>query len=156
MDIRKEIKNIDWSQYETAYGNADQDIPEYLNQSKYIPKVSRLLLDLFSENKEWAMKATHYLWCGLCHQHAFVSSAALPAYDFLIYGLKNLEDNLKIEILDILLGFSICTAGVNLSDSWQGKLRSKLKEDMGYFQKLALNTNEEILSFAESIIEYLE
>ncbi len=155
MDIRNEIKNIDWSQYETAYGNANQNIPEYLNQSKYIPKVPSLLLDLFSEDKEHAMKATHYLWCSLCHQHGFVSSAALPAYDFLIYGLKNLEDNLKIEILDILLGFSICTAGVNLTDSWQGKLRSKLKEDMGYFQELALSTNEEILSFAESIIEYL-
>jgi hypothetical protein len=156
MDIRNEIKNIDWSQYETAYGNANQNIPEYLNQSKYIPKVPSLLLDLFSEDKEHAMKATHYLWCSLCHQHGFVSSAALPAYDFLIYGLKNLEDNLKIEILDILLGFSICTAGVNLTDSWQGKLRSKLKEDLGYFQELALSTNEEILSFAQSIIEYLE
>lgn len=77
-------------------------------------------------------------------------------HDFLIYGIKNLEDSLKIEILDILLGFSIGTAGVNLSDSWQGKLRSKLKEDMGYFKELALNTNEEILSFAESIMEYLE
>ncbi|WP_353095646.1 hypothetical protein [Tissierella praeacuta] len=155
MDIRNEIKNIDWSQYETAYGNANQDIPQYLDQSKYIPKVSSLLLDLFSEDKECAMKATHYLWCGLCHQHVSVSSAALPAYDFLIYGLKNLDDNLKIEILDILIGFSICTAGANLPDSWQGKLRNKLKEDMGYFQELALNTNEEILSFAESVIECL-
>lgn len=108
MDIKNELKNIDWSQYETAYGNANQDITDYLNPSKYIPKVSSLLLNIFSDDKECAMKATHELWCGLCHQHSFVSSAALPAYDFLIYGLKNLDDDLKIEILDILMGFSIC------------------------------------------------
>ena len=95
------------------------------------------------------------MW-GLCHWHTFVSSDRFPVYDFFIYGLKNLDANLKIEILDILIVFSICTAGANLSDSWQGKLRSKLKEDMGYFQELALNTNEEILSFAQSVIEYLE
>lgn len=55
-----------------------------------------------------------------------------------IYGLKILDDDLKVEILDILMGFSICTGEENHADSWQGKLRSKLKEDMKYFQELCL------------------
>ncbi len=46
----------------------------------------------FSENHEEAMQATNHLWCGLCHQYAFISSASLPAFDFLLYGLKNLDN----------------------------------------------------------------
>ena len=74
----KMIDEIDWSQYETAYGNAAQDIPHF--QAGKTPSVPRSLWDLFSGDRERAIRATGDLWAGLCHQHAYISSAALPAY----------------------------------------------------------------------------
>lgn len=104
-DIKNQIQSIDWSQYETAYGNAGEDIPSYTDPKHIIPKMETQLLNLFSDDHEIAMEATHNLWCGLCHQYSFVSSAALPACEFLLYGLKTLDNELKIELLDILRGF---------------------------------------------------
>ena len=75
--LYKMIDEIDWSQYETAYGNAAQDIPHF--QAGKTPSVPRSLWDLFSGDRERAIRATGDLWAGLCHQHAYVSSAALPA-----------------------------------------------------------------------------
>lgn len=157
-DIRVIIDSIDWSEYETAYGNADQDIPHYTNSGNkhnYTPKVSQSLLDLFSEDKETAMQATHDLWCGLCHQHAFVSSASLPAYDILFYALQCLDDDMKVELLDIFCGFAVCISKENSPGSWQGQLRSKLERDKAYFQTLTGHSNEDISGFSESIVEEL-
>ncbi len=95
--LYKMIEDIDWSQYETAYGNAAQDIPHF--QCGSTPSVPSSLWALFSGDRERAMQATSDLWAGLCHQHAYVSSAALPAYDFLMIGLKELDDGLKVELL---------------------------------------------------------
>lgn len=147
MRIFEEISKIDWGKYETAYGNAASDNENY--------NVEENLKQLFSGNEEMAIKATHHLWCGLCNQRAFVSSAALPAYDFLLYGLKNLNDELKIEILDILLGFATCISADNPPGSWQGRLREKLAGDQVYFQVLSSNENEDIASFSENIVEAL-
>lgn len=147
MKIFEEIQKIEWDKYETAYGNAaseneDANIEENLKQ-------------LFAGNKELAINATHHLWCGLCHQHAFVSSAALPAYDFLFYGLQHLEDDLKVEILDIIMGIACGISRENQPDSWQGRLRAKLERDRVYFQVLSSQENEDIASFAENIVEAL-
>ena len=102
--LYKMIDEIDWSQYETAYGNAAQDIPHF--QAGKTPSVPRSLWDLFSGDRERAIRATGDLWAGLCHQHAYISSAALPAYDFLMIALRELDDELKVELLDIFLGFA--------------------------------------------------
>ena len=53
-------------------------------QAGKTPSVPRSLWDLFSGDRERAIRATGDLWAGLCHQHAYISSAALPAYDFLM------------------------------------------------------------------------
>lgn len=71
--LYKMIDEIDWSQYETAYGNAAQDIPHF--QCGQTPSVPRSLEELFSGDWNRAMAATSGLWAGLCHQHAYVSSA---------------------------------------------------------------------------------
>ena len=72
-ELYKMIDEIDWSQYETAYGNAAQDIPHF--QCGQTPSVPRSLGELFSGNWNKAMQAAGDLWAGLCHQHAYVSSA---------------------------------------------------------------------------------
>lgn len=158
MDIIDEITKINWHEFDTAYGNAAEDIPYYVATEDgrgYTPKVASSLLNLFSDHKETALQASHDLWCGLCHQHAFVSSAALPAYDILFYGLQELNDALKIEILDIFMGFAICTSETSPVNTWQGQLRGKLKRDTAFFQTLTAHVNEDIACFSRSIVAEL-
>ena len=101
-ELYKMIDEIDWPQYETAYGNAAQDIPHF--QCGQTPSVPHSLEKLFSGNWNKAMQAASDLWAGLCHQHAYISSAALPACGFLMIALRELDDELKVELLDIFLG----------------------------------------------------
>ena len=56
----KMINEIDWSQYETAYGNAAQDIPHF--QVGKTPSVPSSLWALFSGDRERAMQAASSLW----------------------------------------------------------------------------------------------
>ena len=151
--LYKMIEEIDWSQYETAYGNAARDTPHF--QAGSIPSVPRSLWALFSGDHEKAMDAASGLWAGLCHQHAYVSSAALPAYDFLMLGLKELDDELKVELLDIFLGFAVCTARFSSDAAWPRQLREKLKADLPVFTGLIPSDNEDISYFAERIVEEL-
>lgn len=152
-ELHKMIDGIDWSQYKTAYGNAAEDIPHF--QVGYTPSVPSALKALFSGERERAMSASSDLWSGLCHQHAYVSSAALPAYDFLMLGLRELDDGLKVELLDIFLGFAVCTARFSTDAQWPRQLREKLNADRPVFAALAQSENEEIAGFAERIIEEL-
>lgn len=158
MTISEKILAINWRNFDTAYGNAAENIPYYVptgDNRGYVPDIAQSLLNLFSGNNKAALQASHDLWCSLCHQHAFVSSAALPAYDILFYGLQNLDDELKVEILDIIMGFSICLPKDARKDLWQGKLRAKLEKDKPYFQMLLSHANEDIAGFAQNIVEEL-
>jgi hypothetical protein len=139
------IDEIDWSQYETAYGNAAQDIPHF--QAGKTPSVPRSLWDLFSGDRERAIRATG----DLC-QHAYISSAALPAYDFLMIALRELDDELKVELLDIFLGFAVCT-GRSAETDWEKQLRDKLTSHLPVFAGLVSSGNEDIAYFAERIME---
>ena len=150
--LYKMIDEIDWSQYETAYGNAARDIPHF--QAGKTPSVPSSLWALFSGNRERAMQATGDLWAGLCHQHAYVSSAALPAYDFLMIALRELDDELKVELLDIFLGFAACT-GRSAETDWEKQLREKLTNHLPVFAGLVSSENEDIAYFADRILEEL-
>ena len=152
MTISERILAIDWSKYDSAYGNVAEDIPDYLSDG-YIPNVPKSLLNLFSDDKETALQASHDLWCCLCHQYSFVSSAALPAYDILFYGLQNLEDDLKVEILDIIRGFVYCISKNTSKTSWQGQLREKMEKDKSYYEMLMSHPNEDIAEFAKDMME---
>ena len=133
------LEEFDWEKYETAYGSAS--------------KVPGQLVRLRSCQDTQALQASHELWCGLCHQHAYVSSAALPALSFILEVLEQASEQLAIEILDILLGFSICTIGSEIS--WQVELRGKLMLEIDRFKSLALSNNKDISEFAELILENL-
>ena len=150
--LYKMIDEIDWSQYETAYGNAAQDIPHF--QVGKTPSVPSSLWALFSKDQEKAMQASSDLWAGLCHQHAYVSSAALPAYDVLMLGLQELDSQLKVELLDIFLGFAVCT-GRSAETDWERQLREKLEADLPVFAGLVSSENEDISYFSGRIVEEL-
>ena len=150
--LYKMIDEIDWSRYETAYGNAARDIPHF--QAGKTPSVPSCLWALCSVDREKAMQAASGLWAGLCHQHAYISSAALPAYDFLMLALREADHKLKVELLDIFLGFAACT-GRSAETDWERQLREKLKADLPVFAGFVSSENEDISYFSERIVEEL-
>jgi hypothetical protein len=147
-EISSLIDIIKWSDFETAYGNAEKTIPFYLK-------------NLFCTDTKIAMDATHQLLCSLCHQHANISTAALPTYDILKIGLLQLDDKLKIELLDIFRGFSECTrndyfaATKEAPKKWELELKQKLISDFSIFTELSGNNDELISHFATTICEDL-
>lgn len=108
------------------------------------------------------MEATHELWCGLCHQKAYISSAALPAYEFLKTSLLTLDDETKIDVLDIIEGFSGHTQPKSYRvnklkiNDWEIELRNKLQLDKEIYRELSRHSNEEISYFAKCIVDNLE
>jgi hypothetical protein len=132
---------VDWRLVETAYGSA-QNIPA-------------LLACLAGANHAAAMAASHDLWCALCHQHAYVSSAALPALPGLLSALDQADDELAVEILDILTGFAVCTSLTAKNEAWMNTLRVQLQEQRSRFLVLAESKNELIAGFASGIADNL-
>ncbi|MEM8773409.1 MAG: hypothetical protein AAGF53_00165 [Pseudomonadota bacterium] len=146
-DLTETIRSVDWENYETAYGNA-----------KY---VGQLLELLSSSDMDKAMKASFELWCGLCHQDEFISSASLPSYPILLFILRISNDEVADEILRIIWGFASCSAdsyfeGEETRPHWAAKLRLLMKEDIAIFKKLTKSENKYISDHATWIIEDLE
>ena len=110
---------------------------------------------LVSGNEAEILEATHQIWCSLCHQHAYISSAAEPAYPFLRYVLLNADEALLVEMLDIFAGFAVCSSPEHPEGGgvFQRKIRSLLQEDIELFRKLAVIEGEE--GFAELIVQEL-
>lgn len=157
--IMQQIAAVDWSRYETAYGNAAQDIPYYVpigDERGYMPKVARSLEELLAEERTVALRASHDLWCGLCHQHAQVASAALPAFAILWEALQTVSDEVKVEILDIFYGFALCTAGETSTAAWPGQLHAELMTHQADLERLLQHEHEEIAAFAQNILEALD
>jgi hypothetical protein len=138
--IQPELRKIDWSQFETAYGQAIK-VPDQLQR-------------LFSTNHGVAMQASHELWCGLCHQHAYVSSAAQPALPFILQALAIADNKLKVEILDILVGFAVCTARTDV-EGWKQQLRKELATELPRFEALTRHPDEDVSGWAKDLCEEL-
>lgn len=155
-DVIKQITAIDWMQYETAYGCAGDRMRFPFSDGTTYHTVGESLCALFSGDEKSAMRATHELWCGLCHQHAYLSSAALPAYEFLLRGLLELSDKLKVELLDIFTGFAYCSGGELNPERFQYKIREKLMRDIEIFRFFVSSDNEDIAGFASMIVEELD
>jgi len=94
----------------------------------------------------------------LCHQHSYVSTAALPAFPLLVHGLDVLSAELVVEVLDILYGFAVCTGHEPLESlpDWQQKLRGLLLAESARFQTLKQHPNEDIRGFATLISDALD
>ena len=82
------------------------------------------------------------------------SRPALPACDVLMLGLQELDDELKVELLDIFLGFAVCT-GRSAETDWEKQLRDKLTSHLPVFAGLVSSENEDIAYFAGSIVDSL-
>lgn len=153
--IEERLKSISWADYHTAYGPA-VDTP---NQ----------LLRLAGADRKAALDATHELWCGLCHQHVQVGTAAGPALPILLDVLNTADRELTVELLDILLGFAIGSnrqrtiefqrssgqVDIEPEAQWLADLRHALLAEMPRFEQLASAMDEEIAGFAKLIIEEL-
>ena len=135
---------IRWADFGTAYGPAVK-VPDQLRR-------------LASPDEPTALAASHDLWCGLCHQHAYVSSAAVPALPIILGVLDGAVEQLMIEILDILLGFAVCT-NPSFEPSpldWFAELREGVVAERPRLERLAAHPNAEVADFARLVLEALE
>ncbi len=137
-----DITGVDWASFNTAYGSAEC-VPDQL-------------MSLGSDQDDIALKAAHDLWCGLCHQHAFVSSASLPAFPYIMATLETTNELVSIEILDILVGFSSCDTDGFSHQDWINSLHQCMREEKHKFMLLAENRNPIIADFASTILENLK
>lgn len=140
-EIRDRIHSIKWRDYEAPCGDTE-------------PMICTQLLELFSEHQEAAMEASSALWNNLCHQAQTVS-AALPAYEILLAGVRILNDDLKVEVMDILYNIIGGIPEIGGMPSWKSELRKKFERDRSFYEELADNSNEDIAAFAELILEQI-
>jgi hypothetical protein len=132
-------------------------------------KVPDQLRRLAGHDRKAALAATHDLWCGLCHQHVQVGSAALPALPFLLEVFDSADREMAVELLDIFLGLAI---GVNRQrflefqrsrgrtelapeEQWTAELRAALVSELPRFEGLPALSDEEIADCAGRIVAEL-
>lgn len=132
--LKQEIDAITWQDFDTAYG-APESVPLDLS------------LLLFGDQKQ-ALAASHRLWCGLCHQHAYMSSAAEPALPYLMLGLRESNDQIRSEILDILLGFVRCH---DPQAEFTERVFSDIARRRSEIEELKRSEYEEVADFAAAI-----
>lgn len=176
-EVYQTIDKINWSEFETAYGNASGTEPvikftlsdkikhynEYRfykfkrRKNKYIVNCPQKLKELFSGNEKTEINAAFDLSNALCHQRVMISNAALPAYEILIYKLKTAKyPGVLEELTEMFYGFAVCTENNQNNLEWCDEIRKKLKRDKNIFHGLIDNSNEIVSYFANSIIEQLE
>jgi hypothetical protein len=153
-DWNDRLATINWSRYQTAYGEASP--------------VESQLRQLRSANREEALAATHDLWCGLCHQHVQIGSAALPALPFLLEVFATADDKLKTELLDIFLGLALASNPRRTAESaatmghtapprpqWIDDVRSRLESALPSILPLRTHSDPDIACFAKQIADEL-
>jgi hypothetical protein len=148
---------VRWADFKTAYGNAaDRHHFEYASgkPADRWGTIAEQLLALVSDDPAKAMAASHHLWCCLCHQHAYVSSAALPALPFLVEALADASPALKIEILDILVGFVECSRGA--AEPWIRDLWDLLVAERPTFERIALHEQQDVARWGQRILQALD
>lgn len=145
---QESMNAIDWPSFDTAYGPATR-VPVYLAA-------------LWSPDATKRLDAAHDLWCSLCHQRAYVSRAALPAWPFLVrafdHALAQTDDALIAERLDIFLGFAQCTTarrGVT-RPAWMTELREGVRAEHARFDALRASTAPDVADLARSVLAALD
>ncbi|MDO7886555.1 hypothetical protein [Hymenobacter cheonanensis] len=146
--IIEELSKVNWSQFHTAYGNAENSVPYYLK-------------NIFCANEDVALEATHQLWCSICHQGVNMADAALPSYEILKTSLVKLSDKIRAEVLDIFAAFALCTSKEyftvpNELVEWEKEIQQKLLRDKSLFRSFEQVNNEYIANTAKLICSYLE
>jgi hypothetical protein len=158
--LSERLAAVDWSQFDTAYGRADGPHAFETRSGAAAGRwgsIPEQLARLWSDEPETRLAVTHQLWCCLCHQHAYVSSAALPALPFLLEALDGADDALAIELLDIFAGIASCAAArLAASAPWLRDLRAALVMSRARFDGLSSHSNAEIRDWAECIVVHID
>ena len=143
-DLATRLCAVKWESYNTAYGVA-VDVPGQLE---------RLLL----APDEDALQAAHELWCGLCHQHAYASNAAIPALPFLMDALATRSPVVQVEIMDIIAGLAVCSLPSHPEGAqpWVQTLRQILIGQRELLAKHRDHPSEDMREWAEIVLESLE
>lgn len=66
-----------------------------------------------------------------------------------------MNDDLKVEVMDILYNIIGGIPEIGGMPSWKRELRKKFERDRGYYKELADSDNEDIAAFAELILEQI-
>jgi hypothetical protein len=157
-DLRDRLAAIPWTEYRTAYGDADGEHWFETASGQRTDRwgsIPEQLLALASNDMPTAMAASHHLWCCLCHQHAYVSSGALPALPFLLEIIDDASDEVAVEILDIITGFATCSRGDTQDEDWIRELRMRLVAEQDRFTKLARHANSDIAAWGRRVLDEL-
>lgn len=156
------VRGIDWAPYRTAYGSASKRLV-FVRKDGRGPEdnwgsVADQLVRLASRDPAEAQTASHQLWCSLCHQHAYVSSAARPAFPFLLEVLDSACESLQVEILDIVVGIASCclTGRLDPDGEWAKELEVDIRSAVPRFRALAAHPNEEIADWANKYLQILK
>lgn len=164
-DLWETLRQIDWSEFQTAYGRADQPVfRQGLLISRSVPDD---LDSLRSPDLAVAEEAVHDLDNSLCHQHVQLSAAALPALPFVLTVLDGVwdspdeaADGLVEGLLDILFGFAIATAVPAVKreaePAWRRELFDRLVSELPRFKQLCAHRLPYLGEEAEALVDVLE
>ncbi len=152
-ELENYIKSVDWAQYETAYNNADFDY--WTGYGSKIPKMETLLLQLFSDDNKTAIESAFLIGDCVCHQCVYIPTAALPACDVMLYGLKTLNEAVKEELIHSIVGFVSVISKEQTEEQWKQEIRKKIEDEKELFLELAKSDNEDLSECAEDILNAL-
>ncbi len=147
------IKSIDWKQFKTAYNNEYSDY--WTGYGHKIPKMQTLLIQLFSDNIKLAAKSAALIGSSVCHQNVYISTAALPVCDVILYGLKTLDIAVKGELILIIYGLISLIPQNQPEQTWQWEIRKKIEAEKELFCELTKSDNKEVADYAKIILEVL-
>ncbi len=134
----RRVLAVKWWAFETAYAPAVL-VPLWLILFRFAPRAL-------------ARMAGHKLNNGLCHQHAYVSSAALPAAPFIVEALERKQPGIVADALDMILGFLQCTDprdGESLQ--WHKELRAVVLGALPRVRQLSMCGDAEVAEMAKLV-----
>lgn len=155
--LQNQLNKIIWSNYShpCSPNTTFEDLP-----NKFI--------DLFSMDKKTSIKAVNQLWNDLAHQ-GNVGSISIPSCPFLIERIKtNPHIEVFIDIMEILYYFSCALQPLNkiiwnteqekksYDYQWTLGLRKIFYSNLEIFKKLKHHSNEDVVDYAEKIIENID
>lgn len=144
-DYLDRLQLVDWAANRSTHGSGEM-VQDHLTR-------------LVSEDQSVAFAASIELSDSLCHQHAYMLNATLPALPFVLEVLDVADDRLTVEILDALLGFarnSHTDEDVLGVYPWIVEVRERLHAEQGRLERLAASINPEMADFAAFVLEVLQ
>ena len=137
-------RQIDWTKYETAYGNASEILPG-------------VLLDLISARSSKSLAAALEIENHLTHQQVQVHSACVPALSFLIEALPHSSIGVTQKILLTILGISRAASDEfwRVKPDWVTTLVTELQANKAIFEEYTTSLDDDVACYAVEITKNL-